>query len=329
MCKKILITARSFRKSEGPHKQILRDAGYELVESPNEQPLAAPELAKWLAGAEGAILGLDELTAEVFDQTPDLRVVSRFGVGVDKVDLAAAARHGVVVTITPGANSVAVAELALALLLALARNIPFHDRAAKAGKWTRMTGFELAGSTLGIAGLGRIGREVARRAECLGMRVLYYDPYLPAGTDLGGLSAERRELAELLAESDAVSLHMPETAETRGLIGAEALARMKDSAVLINTARAGLVDDAALYEALTHKRLAGAASDVMAESGDVPRALVALDNFIATPHAGAATQQTTLKMGLQAAQNALAVLSGRPPEGGRAAIANPEVYARS
>ena len=329
MSKKILVSARSFRKSEGPHKQILRDAGYELVESPNEQPLAAPELAKWLAGAEGAILGLDEMTAEVFDGTPDLRVVSRYGVGVDKVDLAAATRHGVVVTITPGANSVAVAELALALLLALARNVPFQDRAAKAGKWTRTTGFELDGSTLGIAGLGRIGREVARRAACLGMRVLYYDPYLPAGTDLGGLGAERRELKELLAESDAVSLHMPETAETRGLIGAEALARMKPSAVLINTARAGLVDDAALYEALTHKRLAGAASDVLAESGDVPRALVAIDNFIATPHAGAATQQTTLKMGLQAAQNALAVLSGRMPEGGRAAIANPQVYERS
>lgn len=332
MSRKSLITARSFRKSEGAHKQILRDAGYELVESANEQPLAAAELAKWLAGAEGAILGLDEMTADAFDQAPDLRVVSRYGVGVDKVDLAAATRHGVVVTITPGANSVAVAELTLALLLALARNVPFHDRAAKAGKWTRATGFELDGSTLGIAGLGRIGREVARRGECLGMRVLYYDPYLPAGADLGGrrlVAAERRELAELLAESDAVSLHMPETAETRGLIGAEALARMKPSAVLINTARAGLVDDAALYEALTHRRLAGAASDVLAESGDVAQALVALDNFIATPHAGAATQQTTLKMGLQAAQNALAVLSGQMPEGGRAAIANPQVYERS
>ena len=221
MSKKILITARSFRKSEGPHKQMLRDAGYELVESPNEQPLAAPELAKWLAGIEGAILGLDEMTAETFDQAPDLRVVSRYGVGVDKLDLAAATRHGVVVTITPGANSVAVAELALALLMALARHIPFHDRAAKAGQWTRLTGFELTGSTLGILGLGRIGREVARRAECLGMRVLYYDPYLPSDAELG----ERRELAELLAECDAVSLHLPETAETRYLIGAEALAR--------------------------------------------------------------------------------------------------------
>ena len=127
------------------------------------------------------------MTAEVFDRSPDLRVVSRYGVGVDRVDLAAATRHGVVVTITPGANSVAVAELALALLLALARDIPFHDRVAKAGKWTRRTGFELDGCTLGIAGLGRIGREVARRAVCLGMRVLYYDPYLPAGTDLAGL----------------------------------------------------------------------------------------------------------------------------------------------
>ncbi len=329
MSKKILITARSFRKTEGPHKQILRDAGYELVESPNEQPLTGAELAEWLSDVEGAILGLDELTAEVFDQAPELRVVSRYGVGVDKVDLAAATRHGVVVTITPGANSVAVAELALALLLALARDVPFHDRSAKAGKWIRKTGFELAGSTLGIVGLGRIGREVAGRAACLGMRVLYHDPYLPAGADQSGLYAERRELNQLLGESDAVSLHVPETADTRGLIGAEALARMKPSAVLINTARAGLVDDRALYEALTQKRLAGAASDVLVEGGDLPRALAALDNFVATPHAGAATRQTTLKMGLQAAQNALAVLAGREPEAGRAAVANPEVYTRS
>jgi D-3-phosphoglycerate dehydrogenase / 2-oxoglutarate reductase len=156
--------------------------------------------------------------------------------------------------------------------------------------------------------------------------VLYYDPYLPEGSKPDGLDVGRRALNELLAESDAVSLHVPETAETRGLIGAEALARMKPAAVLINTARAGLVDETALYAALTEGRLAGAASDVLDESSDTSRALVSLGNFIATPHAGAATRQTTLKMGLQAAQNALAVLAGRQPEGGMAAVANPQVY---
>ena len=233
---KILITARSFRKAEGPHKEILRGAGYELVECPNEHPLAATELAGWMADIDAAILGLDTVTEEVFAAAGRLRVISRYGVGVDAVDVAAATRHGVVVTITPGANSVAVAELAIALLMALARSIPYHDRVSKQGNWSRVQGMELSGATMGIVGLGRIGREVAQRAAALGMRVLACDPFVTteslAGTPVAGCSLE-----ELLAASDAVSLHLPLTQETRDLIDPRALARMKPSAYLINTAR--------------------------------------------------------------------------------------------
>ncbi len=243
---KLLITARAFRKSEGPHKELLRAAGYTLVESTNEQPLAGDELAQWLGDVDGAILGLDAVTEAALAAARRLRVISRFGVGVDAVDVAAATRHGVVVTITPGANSVAVAELALALLLALARSIPYHDRVAKAGQWSRVQGMELSGATLGLVGLGRIGREVAQRAAALGMQVLAYDPMLPAA-GFAGLPVTPCALNELLATSDAVSLHLPLTPATRNLIDAAALARMKPTAYLINTARGGLVDEQALY----------------------------------------------------------------------------------
>jgi len=320
---KILITARSFRKSEGPHKQMLREAGYELVECPNEHPLAAAELVRWIGDVDGAILGLDAVTEEVFAAANRLRVISRFGVGVDAVDVPAATRHGVVVTITPGANSVAVAELAIALLLALARSIPYHDRVAKQGKWNRVQGMELSGATMGIVGLGRIGREVAQRASALGMRILAYDPMLPPESFVG-LAVERCDLEDLLAASDAVSLHLPLTHETRNLIDARALARMKPGAYVINTARGGLIDEAALYDALVNKDIAGAACDVFAKEPPEPSGLVALDNFIATPHIGSATGQTTTRMGVLAAENALAVLRGERPAG----VVNPEVFAQ-
>ena len=319
MSGRILVTARSFRKTEGPHKQILRDAGYELVECPNEQPLPAAELAEWIADVDGAILGLDAVTAAVLDRANRLRVISRYGVGMDAVDVAAATRRGVVVTIIPGANSVAVAELALALLLALARSIPYHDRGARQGRWTRVQGMELYGATLGIVGLGRIGREVAQRAVCLGMRVLFHDPLVTGA--LPGLAAKPCALEELLATSDAVSLHLPLTDATRHLIDAGALGRMKPTAYLINTARGGLVDEQALYQALAQKQIAGAACDVFATEPPDASGLVALDNFIAMPHIGSATHQTTLRMGLMAAQNALAVLRGERPVG----VVNPEV----
>lgn len=318
---KILITARSFRKTEGPHKQLLRDAGYALVECPNDQPLSATELSEWVDDVDGAILGLDLVDAAVFAAAPRLRVISRFGVGVDAVDVAAATRYGVVVTITPGANSVAVAELALALLLALARSIPYHDRVAKQGKWSRVQGMELAGATLGLVGLGRIGREVAQRAAALGMRVLAYDPLLgPA--DFARLGVQSCDLDTLLAASDAVSLHLPLSEATHNLIDAQALARMKPTAYLVNTARGGLVDEQALYAALARKQLAGAACDVFAKEPPETTGLVALDNFIAAPHIGSATQQTSLRMGLMAAENALAVLRGERPPG----VVNPEAY---
>ncbi|MCU0510109.1 MAG: hypothetical protein MUC34_17360, partial [Anaerolineae bacterium] len=220
-----------------------------------------------------------------------------------------ATRRGVVVTITPGANAISVAELTIALLFSLARSIPYHDRVAKDGKWSRVSGIELTGATIGLLGLGRIGREVAQRCKALGMRVISYDPLV---------SAEQMEAVGCAP----CSVEEPLTAETRMIIDAAALTKMKKGAYLINTARGGLVDEEALYEALKAKRLAGAACDVFAQEPPDSGGLVSLDNFIAAPHIGSATEQTTRRMGLMAAQNALAVLRGERPEG----VMNPEVY---
>ena len=322
MKEKILVTARSFRQTTGPHQQALIDAGYDLLNSPHDRPLTAPELAALITDVVGAILGLDDVTAEVINQARKLKVISRYGTGVDQVDLAAATARGIVVTTTPGANSVAVAELTLALLLALARHIPRHDRTVKQGEWKRLTGTELSGLQLGLVGLGRIGREVASRASAFGMRIRYHDPVPPPQALLDSLGASSCPLDELLAGSDVVSLHLPLTEDTRQLIDRAALARMKPTAFLINTARGGLVDEQALYEALASGRLAGAAFDTFAQEPPRDNPLLQLDNFIATPHAGSATTQTTRRMGLMAAENALAVLRGERP----AHVANPEVY---
>lgn len=319
---KILVTARSFRNLEGEHQDLLRRAGYELAFSPYDRPLQPGELAELIGDVVAVIAGLDSFTREVFEHAPQLRVVSRFGVGVDNVDLTAATEHGVVVTITPGANAVAVAELTILLMLALSRRLILHDRWVRAGQWKRANGMELIGSTLGIIGLGRIGREVASRARAFGMRIVFTDPAPPPEDQVRALEAVALPLDELLSVSDVVSLHLPLTDETYHLIGARELALMKPDAFLINTARGGLVDERALYEALKEGRLAGAAFDVFEKEPPDESPLFQLDNFIATPHIGSATVQTTRRMGIMAAQNALAVLEGQRPEG----VVNPQVY---
>jgi D-3-phosphoglycerate dehydrogenase / 2-oxoglutarate reductase len=328
MSDKILVTTRSFRKIDGRHKDILREAGYDLIDSPYDRPLTGLELGQLLADSAivGAILGVDDVTGEALQAASDsLRVISRYGVGVDRVDLLAATGRGIVVTITPGANAVAVAELTLAMVLALARNLTQQDRLARSDDWRVLSGAEITDSTLGLIGLGRIGIEVARRAAGMGMRLIYHDPVPPPPDVAEELKLAYVPLDDLLADSDFVSLHLPLLPETRHLIDRAALERMKPTAYLINTARGGLVDEAALHDALAAGHLAGAAADVFAQEPPQGNPLLKLDNFIATSHIGSATRQTTLRMGLMAAENALAVLRGERPEH----VANPEVYEQS
>lgn len=305
---RILATARSFCTTPGPHQDYLREHGCELVLDPPARHYSADELAARLNGIDGVILGLDTCDASVFERTPALRTIARYGVGVDNVDLAAAARHGVIVTNTPNTNHIAVAELAVGLMFALARGIPRMAAHARAGTWTRTTGWELTAKTLGVIGYGAIGREVARRGLGLGMRVLAYDPIFSG--DWAG--AQPVDLPDLLRQSRIISLHCPLTPETTNLINAERIALLPDGAIVINTARGGLVDETALYAALTSGKLGGAALDVFTHEPPDSSPLLALDNFIATPHAGAATAESVDRAGMLAARNCLAVLRGDP-----------------
>jgi len=302
---RVVATARAYCAADGPHQALIRDAGMDLILAAGAAPLSAAELAPLAADADALLLGLDHCDASVFAAAPHLRVVSRFGAGVDRVDLDAARRHGVTVTNTPGANTVAVAELTLGLMLSLARDLPAAVATARAGGWERRSGWELAGKTLGLVGLGRIGRAVAERAAAFGMRVIGHDPYAP---DLPGLA--RVGLDELWRAADVVSLHLGLDADTRHLVDADVLTRMKPGAVLLNTSRGGLIDEAALADALRSGHLAGAAADAFDREPPVGSPLLELPNFIPTPHLGAATREAAHRMGEAAARNVVAVLTG-------------------
>lgn len=303
----VVVTPRSFgMHDQGLRRELERQVG-EVRYRPG--PLAAAELAAVVVDADGLLAGLDEVSAEVFACAPRLRVVARYGVGVDRVDLGAAARHGVTVTVTPGANANAVAELAVAFLFALARPVVEGRDQVRHGDWPALGGMELQGRTLGLVGLGRIGSLVATKAAALGLRVLAYDPYV-AGSDL----ATDVSLEVLAAESDFISLHAPLTPETRGMFDRSFFSQLKPGAVLVNTARGELVDEAALIWALDEGPLAGAALDVLSnEPPPRDHPLRRRDDVLLTPHIGPHTAEATTTMGQIALGELLAVLSNRPP----------------
>lgn len=247
---------------------------------------------------------------------PRLRVVGRAGVGVDNIDLEAARQLGVTVVTAPEASTTAVAELTLGLMLALAREIPAADAALRRGEWPKasMIGSELEGKTLGLIGFGRIGRAVAARAAAFGMSRLAFDPYLDDDAIRAG-GAEPASFEALLARSDYVSLHLPLTAETRGVFGRSAIAAMKPSARLICAARGGLIDEQALHQALDEGRLAGAALDVFAQEPPRDLALLHHPRLVATPHLGAQTVEAQARVAIEITHNVLAALRGDNPRG--------------
>jgi D-3-phosphoglycerate dehydrogenase / 2-oxoglutarate reductase len=252
-----------------------------------------------------------KITSKVIEAAKQLKVVGRAGVGVDNVDVDTATRRGVIVMNTPGGNTVSTAEHAFSLLVSIARNIPQADASVKAGKWDRKSfeGVELHGKTIGIFGMGRIGTEIARRVIAFGMRAIAYDPYL-SPSRARSLQVELFEdLDQVLAQSDFVTMHMPLTAETKHLINAERIAKMKRGARIVNCARGGLIDERALLEALQSGQIAAAALDVYeTEPPPADFALRALPNIVFTPHLGASTAEAQESVGIEIAESIRSVL---------------------
>jgi phosphoglycerate dehydrogenase-like enzyme len=308
----ILITWPDFDLDGGETGRRLTAAGHQLRVAPRTVRRTRREMIALLDGVDAAIVSTDPFDAAVLDAAVRLRVIARVGVGTDSIDLDAAARTGVAVCTTPGANTASSADHTLALMLAALRRVPQHDRAVRAGGWARTgaaTGWELARATVGLIGYGAIGREVHRRLSGFGARVLIHDPYLAGAT-----GAELLGLDELLAASDIVSLHLPLTEATRGLLDRERLARLRPHAVLVNTARGGLIDEAALADALERGALRAAALDVLEHEPPGNARLLDLDNVIVTPHVAGLSEPSIREMTRRATDAVLAVLEGgRPP----------------
>jgi D-3-phosphoglycerate dehydrogenase len=274
------------------------------IEADVKTGLPKEELMKIVDQYDGiAIRSATKITKEVIAAAKKLKVVGRAGIGVDNVDIPAATAAGVIVMNTPFGNSITTAEHAISLMMALAREIPAANSSTHAGKWekNRFMGVELYGKTLGLIGCGNIGGIVADRAKGLKMHVLAYDPYLSAerAADIG---VEKVELDDLLGRSDFISLHTPKTPETKNIISAEAIAKMKKGARLINCARGGLIDEAALKTALDSGQLAGAALDVFSEEPAKENILFGHEKVVATPHLGASTEEAQENVALQVAE---------------------------
>jgi D-3-phosphoglycerate dehydrogenase / 2-oxoglutarate reductase len=321
---KILCNIEQIYGRPAVYLQPLRNAGFEIVMNGKGRLLTENELIERLPGAFATIAGGEPYTERVFGSSPDLKVVARFGVGWDKVDVDAATRHRVAVAMAFGANHESVADGAFALALGLSLNLLGHHKLVVEGGWG--CGFHkgLWGRTMGIVGLGRIGRAVARRSQGFAMRVTAYD-VAPDGKYAHQHGIELMPLDQLLAVADIVSLHTPILPETRNIIGARELSLMKPTSFIINTARGGLIDEEALHKALVERRIAGAGLDVFAKEPPEGSPLTQLDNVFLAPHALGMDEAAERLMAERCVSSVLAIHAGRDP--GREFILNPQVLA--
>lgn len=278
--------------------------------------LSPEELLEKIGAYDGLIVrSATKVTAEVIDRAENLKAIGRAGIGVDNIDVEAATKRGILVANAPESNTIAAAEHTLGLMLAIARRIPAADVTLRGGEWKRsaFNGVEVSEKTLGLVGLGHVGAIVARGALGMGMRVIAYDPYI-SDDRMRSMNVERAgSVEEILESADFISLHVPRTPQTQGMIDAEALKKMKSSAYLINVARGGIVDETALYGALKEKIIAGAAIDVFAEEPTTDSPIFGLDNVVVTPHLGASTVEAQDRAGVQAAEQVAMALRGQVP----------------
>jgi phosphoglycerate dehydrogenase-like enzyme len=309
---RVLIGSRSFGKAIPEHLAQLAAAGCEVVPNAVGRAYRAGELLEVLPEMDAIITGTDELTAEVINASPRLKTIVKHGVGLETIDLEAARARGIVVSATPGSIHDSVADLTMALLLALARKIVPSHLTTREGGWKPFFGLELRDKILGIVGLGRIGNAVCERAAGFGMRLIACDPY-PDQAFAAAHNVTFVSLDELLAAADVVSLHAAAEQVAGALIDAAALNRMKPAALLINTARGALVDEEALAAALREGRLAGAGLDAFINEPPTGSPLLHLDNVVLTPHIGGRTLDGQRRMGEMAIENCLRALQGEKP----------------
>ena len=307
------MTPTSYGKNEPRLRSDLEAAVGQVIYNPFKRPLTSMELRDLLPGCDGYIAGLDFIDRAALECADQLKVIARYGIGVDRIDIAAAAEKSIVVTNTPFANAVSVAELAIGMILALARSIPFLTADTRTGGWSRLVGVTLEGKTFGVVGLGEIGKQVALRLRAFDCILLAHDPK-PDANFAAANGIELVTLDELASRADFLSFHCSLNPETRGMVNKSFLAQVKPGAFLINTARGELIDEAALFEALQNGHLRGAALDTFTlEPPGKDNPLFGLPQVIATPHCGAHTDGAMSAMGWGALRDCLAVLRGEKP----------------
>lgn len=307
---KVLVTARSFGTADDQVYEYLQKAGCKCLKLEEKDGSIEEQLEREIQNADALIAGLEQIDEKLINKAKKLKVISRYGVGYDNVDCEAAKRNGIQVTVTPGANGESVADLAIALMLSAARNVPQMDAAMKRKEQKRPQGIELFQKTLGIVGAGKIGKGVARRCRGFDMKILAYD-MCPDENFVKETGACYVDLETLIRESDFISIHSPLTERTRGMFSEQQFRMMKRDAVIVNTARGGIIDEQALYVALTGGRIRGAGLDATEQEPPYNSPLLQCENCIITPHAGAATKEACSRMSLMAAENVREVLSGK------------------
>ena len=310
---KVLVTPTSYGSQDPSLMTDLENLVGDVIFNTTGKPLRSDQLQELLVDVDGMIAGLDEIDASALDAAPNLKIIARYGVGYNNVDLEKAREKGIVVTNTPGANAIAVAELAVGLILNLLRPIIQANQGVKNGEWPRFKGFSLEGKTVGLLGLGAIGKKTAKRLTGFGCTILAYDLF-PDEKFAAEYGLKLVLVDEILSEADLISLHLPGTPETRNIVNDNFLSKMKPGSWLVNTSRGDLIDEPALVDALNRGHLRGAALDVYSkEPPDAISPLLGMENVITTPHMGAHADSATNLMGRMALDECLSVLRGEEP----------------
>ena len=310
---RILLTTTSFQDTPGPHLDKLADSGHEVV--CERGPLPESRMLELAGEFDAFLCGDDAITHAVIEKSlPRLRIIAKYGIGLDKIDVAAATAHKIAVTFTPGVNHTTVAEHSFGLLLTLVKELDFHINETRAGRWTRHVGHEIAGKTLGIVGLGRIGKEMVIRGNAFGMPAIAFDTYWDEAFSSAHQVRRAHQLDELLAVADVVSLHTNLTPKTHGMINATTLQKMKPGALLLNCGRGELVDNAAIVAALQSGHLGGYGTDVLdVEPPPADHPLLHAPRCIVTPHIGSRTHESVQRQAGMALENLLRFLNGQAP----------------